>query len=149
MKKLMISAAVLFASVGLTFGYAPPASAAFTDCPHFYFCAWGGTNGTGIRYQFPFSVYGSGSCINLTNPTSTSNGTGNNRWSSFLNDYGSGEEVHVFTASNCQVSASEPDDMIYNGNDPTRQEWQRYYGNFSSGYNDRISSFRVVQVPNN
>jgi hypothetical protein len=145
MKKLLLTAAAAVASLSMTLGYVSPARAIFQDCPNYYFCAWGGTNGSGIRYQFPFSVYGGGNCINLTNPTSTSNGTGNNRWSSFLNDYGSGEEILVYTASNCYASDSQPVAMIFNHNDEDWEPGLAFYGNFSSPHNDSISSFRVVQ----
>ena len=92
----LMTALVLF----LVAAVAPqPASATWNECPQGVFCAWSEPEATGVRYQYPFSAFGSGACINLANDATYL--SDDNNWSSAYVGYQNGYNVRVFGLSGC------------------------------------------------
>ena len=142
-KKLSILGRGLVLAMGmgvfLTAVTAPPqpASAAYSDCGFGVFCTWNGTNGGGTRHDFPFSVYGSGTCWNLTV------GMGNNAWSSAYQSYQNLYKPVVSLSSGCFTPEPNSNYIIHQG---VQYHLEALDGG-SGAYNNTISSFRVMLNP--
>jgi hypothetical protein len=132
MRRKIISVALTLAcAMGLTVGFATPASASYTDCAPGTFCTFWYVN-AGTPFQtIVSSTHPVGRCYDLPSAA-----YGDNQWSSFFNDYGNGIDVLVYKAHNC--STSQGLRYFLNGD----------YGNINSyldaSWDNSISSYMLM-----
>jgi hypothetical protein len=133
-RKITTLAMTILAGIVIVLGFAAPASAAYSDCPDGWFCAWSSVDASAVRYQYPFSAYGT-NCVDLAADTRYS--TDNNNWESFNNLLGSQYNVEVYTGGSCTgTHATIYNWWWYN------QYGYYYWGNFNSTYKNTVSSFK-------
>jgi hypothetical protein len=118
-RKLVNVALALVCATGLTLGFTTPASASYV------YCTPGANAGLPFSQWF-ISQWPTGRCYTL------STNAGNNQWTSFFNDFGSGIDVLVYKEGGCNASTGLA--FLLNGD----------YGNIStylgSSWNNNISS---------
>jgi len=133
-KKIAAVLTTLAIAVGIVLAAGTPASATvYFNCPSGVGCVWKDKDGGGIKLVISVGTFGTNTCWNFA-PTN------NDITSSASADYGSGWDLKLYQDVNCDEGSP------YNYGLHSSHFVNFTGSNFA--YNDIMSSFKIVQLPN-